>query len=211
MVKLACAPNLEGIIDKIIDRVNIAKSITIGDNCLVYKQSLINLYEKPYDIFLSADVESAKELEELGIGSELRVYARGRLCLFAFDKKPSEEDIKKVDVIAMPDPSIAPYGRAAYEFLQNINLYNKDKLMFGKNPKEVLEIHKTQKSSIAFLPLSFVLANLKSKNYLELSTSYYKPIEQAGVIINKTKEAILLFDFITYSEEAKNIFKEYGL
>ncbi|HEK25245.1 MAG: molybdate ABC transporter substrate-binding protein [Hydrogenobaculum sp.] len=211
MVKLACAPNLEGIIDKITDRVNIVVSITIGDNCLVYKKSLINSYEKPYDIFLSADVESAKELEELGIGSELRVYARGRLCLFAFDRKPSLEDIKKVDAIAMPDPSVAPYGRAAYEFLQNTNLYDKDKLIFGKNPKEVLEIHKTQKSSIAFLPLSFVLAKLKSENYLELDISYYKPVEQAGVIINKTEEAIFLFDFITNSEEAKNIFKEYGL
>jgi hypothetical protein len=56
-----------------------------------------------------------------------------------------------------------------------------------------------------------VLANLKSENYFELDISYYKPIEQAGVIVNKTNEAILLFDFITNSEFAKNIFKEYGL
>ncbi len=211
MVGLACAPNLEGIIDKIIAKANIATSITIGDNCLVYKNTLIASQEKPYDIFLAADVESAKDLEELGIAYDLRIYARGRLCLFAFDKKPSIEDIKNSRFIGMPDPSVAPYGRAAYEFLKNTDLYDEDKLIFGKNPKEVLEIHKNQKADLAFLPLSFVLANLKSSNYLELDTSYYKPVEQAGVIINKTEEAMLLFDFITNNDESKNIFKEYGL
>gem|GEM_PF-5873985 len=74
-----------------------------------------------------------------------------------------------------------------------------------------MKIHEDRKTDLAFLPLSFVLANLKSENYFELDISYYKPIEQAGVIVNKTNEAILLFDFITNSEFAKNIFKEYGL
>jgi hypothetical protein len=55
--------------------------------------------EKPYDIFLAADIESAKELVDLGIGSDLRIYARRRLCLFAFDKKPSLEDIEKARLI----------------------------------------------------------------------------------------------------------------
>ncbi len=211
MVRLACAPNLEGIIDKVVLRSGIATSITIGDNCLIYKNALISSGEKPYDIFLSADVESAKELEDLGIGHDLRIYARGRLCLFAFDRKPSMEDIEKSQLIAMPDPSVAPYGKAAYEFLKNTNLYNENKLIFGKNPKEVVEIYKNQKADIAFLPLSFIIANLKSTNYLELPTTYYRPVEQAGVVINKTEESKLLFDFITNSEESRKIFKEYGL
>ncbi|AEF19326.1 MULTISPECIES: molybdate ABC transporter substrate-binding protein [unclassified Hydrogenobaculum] len=211
MVNLACAPNLEGIIDKITVAANIPTIVTIGENCLVYQRSLISSAEKPYDIFLAADIESAKELVDLGIGSDLRIYARGRLCLFAFDKKPSLEDIEKAHLIAIPDPSVAPYGRATYEFLKNTNLLDEHKLIFGRNPKEVLKIHKDRKTDLAFLPLSFVLANLKSENYFELDISYYKPIEQAGVIVNRTNEAILLFDFITNSEFAKNIFKEYGL
>ena len=95
MVNLACAPNLEGIIDKIIIAANIPTIVTIGENCLIYQRSLISSAEKPYDIFLAADIESAKELVDLDIGSDLRIYARRRLCLFAFDKKPSLEDIEK--------------------------------------------------------------------------------------------------------------------
>jgi hypothetical protein len=51
MVNLACAPNLEGIIDKITIAANIPTIVTIGENCLVYQRSLISSAEKSYDIF----------------------------------------------------------------------------------------------------------------------------------------------------------------
>jgi hypothetical protein len=73
-----------------------------------------------------------------------------------------------------------------------------------------LKIHKDRKTYLAFLPLSFVLANLKSENYFELDISYYKPIEQADVIVNRTNETILLFDFITNGEFAKISLRSMG-
>ncbi len=213
-VKIACAPNLNVIIDELIaayDAKNTIFSIAIGENCNVYFNEILS--GKIYDIFLSADTDSAKKLVEQKLASEFRIYANGKLCLWSSKELPSVEALKDGIKIAIPDPNIAPYGKAAKEFLE----YNKlweilfDNLVFGKNPSEVSQLVIKGTAKMAFLPVSFVKSTLKSTNFETLDSNVYKTINQAGVLLNNaSNEAKAFFNWL-FSLKAREIFEKYGL
>ncbi len=213
-IKIACAPNLSGIIDELIlayDSKCTTFSITIGQNCNVYFNEILS--GKTYDIFLSADIESAKKLVAQNFASEFRTYASGKVCLWSYKEVANIEAIKGGVKIAMPDPNIAPYGKAAKEFLQNNNLWDIvfDNLVFATNPSEVSQLVIKDIAKIAFLPISFVKSTLKSTNFVILDSNAYKTINQAGALLNNASSEAKAFFYWIFSPKAREIFEKYGL
>ena len=78
----------------------------------------------PYDLFLAADLEYPHMLHREGFTTAPpRVYAHGKLVLWTahYDFPESLEWLTadSVKTIAIANPELAPYGRAAMEVLEN--------------------------------------------------------------------------------------------
>lgn len=209
-IKLACAPNLSGIIEKIIASFNdktVSFELTIGDNCNVYYEEILK--GKPYDVFLAADEKSADNLFFSGLAKKSSIYAKGKLCLWSFENNISNlSNIK----IALPDPKLAPYGKAAFEYLENTKIIDsvRENLIFAQSPFEVSRLVIDQKAQVAFLPVSFVKSVLKNENFKVLLDNY-NPIVQKCVLLSKaSKKAEDFFDFFVNSKQSKQILNEFG-
>src|SRR6185312_10944185 len=84
----------------------------------------------PFDVFFSADNERPKKLEEEGLGvKDTRfTYAIGRIVLWSAnaDLIKGEETVrsKKFKRLAIANPKTAPYGVAAMQALQKLELWD---------------------------------------------------------------------------------------
>ncbi len=86
----------------------------------------------PFDVFLAADEKNPKLLEQEGLAvkDSRFVYALGKLVLWSaqpgfVDDKGAVLSKGSYNKISYADPKLAPYGLAAQETLQKMNLWDK--------------------------------------------------------------------------------------
>ena len=111
----------------------------------------------PFDVFLSADVERAEGLP--AEDAARFTYAIGRLVVWSGD--PSLEDGDCLEAltdadssrVAIANPALAPYGRAAKEFLESRGLWEqvRPRLVYGENVAQALQFAATGNARIAFV------------------------------------------------------------
>lgn len=180
----------------------------------------------PFDLFFSADAQYPRQLVSGGFadGETLTVYARGHLVLWA----PAEEKLElakkglqaltdsRVQKIAIANPELAPYGRAAVAALQKSGLYDgvKSKLIYGENISQAAQFAQSGSAQVGMLALSLTLAeSMKNGEKWEVPASLYPMIEQAAVVIHSStnkKAAEAFLDFVK-SREGQQILAKYGL
>lgn len=176
----------------------------------------------PTHLFIAADVSYPQKLyDEKLAPSAPSNYAKGKLVLFSANadfKADSIEILKndKIKHIAIPNPKLAPYGRAAEEFLksQKLDKKLKSKLSVGDSIGQATSYVLQGASEVGFSALSMVIKD-KSANltYTLVDESTYKPINQALIIPNHGKDSKLAKEFAEYiltSKVAEKIFQEYG-
>lgn len=150
----------------------------------------------PYDVFLSADQERVLLLADAGrlLGGAHKPYALGRLVIYARDADVLQNDIatslttKTVHHIAMADPDLAPYGRAAAQVLQHLGLSDaiKPKTVLGTNIGQTFGFVQTGNASVGFVALSQALA--MGGTWHEVSPQFYDPIIQEAGLLSHAKE-----------------------
>ena len=123
---------------------NIKVFLSSGSSGSLYSQ-IIN--GAPLDIFLSADQELPKKLENTskGIKGTRFTYAIGKLLLFSTNEElfnftfPNIILSKKIKYIGLGNPKYVPYGKAAKEVLKSLNILNvlEKKLVLSKNVNQV--------------------------------------------------------------------------
>lgn len=179
----------------------------------------------PFDVFVSADTKYPQEIFEQGGSSEKpRVYALGTLVLWSM--KISKDTLKpeflvndQVKKIAVPNPRLAPYGEAAIQVLEKLNLKNQlqKKLVYGESISQTAQYITTGSAEAGFNALSVVLSpEMKNKgHWVVVDSSLYKPIEQAAILLRhsndspKKETSKQFYDFL-YSAKAKEIFIKFG-
>lgn len=160
----------------------------------------------PYDIFLSADQEKAKALEEKGLAvSESRfTYARGILALWSTQPNP-EDRLKSgnFNKLAIANPRLAPYGLAAIETLKAIGSYDPiaPKLVKAENVSQSYQFTYTDNADLGFVALSQITLDGKlNRGYAWIvPASLHDPILQDAVILSRGKDneaALALVDFL---------------
>ena len=95
--------------------------ITHGSTGQLYAQIVQGA---PFDIFLSADEERPARLKEEGRATEVRTYALGRLVLVSrapVDAATVGEAVAG-QTVALADPTVAPYGKAATTAMEKLRL-----------------------------------------------------------------------------------------
>jgi len=178
----------------------------------------------PYDVFLSADMEYPKKLVQAGgaQASSLVTFAVGKLALWTtrpeLDLSSVESVVRnpKVAKLAIANPSVAPYGRAAEQVLAKLGLTGvaRAKLVFGENITQTAEYVSSGNADAGFVALSLVFSpKLKDKGrWLEVSPELYDPIAQGGVLTNRgaaNPAARRYLAFLT-SPAARRVFAQFG-
>ncbi len=147
----------------------------------------------PYDVFLSADMARVTKLAEAGklLDGAGKPYALGALVLYARDKGVLGRDIPSsllrddLRHFAMADPATAPYGLAASQVLQSLELGDlvAQKAVIGANIGQTFGFVKTGNAEIGFVALSQAMA--VGGEWLDISPEIYAPIVQgAGLLLH---------------------------
>lgn len=182
----------------------------------------------PTHLFIAADTEYPQKLYKEKLTAEKpRNYAKGKLVLMSADKNFKVDSIEilksdKLTDIAIPNPKVAPYGRAAEEFLKASKLQKdvKSKLRTGESIGQAYAQITEGGAQVGFNALSMVIKNdekkkdkIKNLSYIVIDEKTYKPINQALVIPNHGKDSALakeFAEFVLNSDFAAKTFKAYG-
>ena len=177
----------------------------------------------PFDMFLSADVETPLRLEKQGfavVGSGF-TYAMGRLVLWSADPALVENkasvllrgDLKRVAIAA---PKLAPYGAAAMETLAKMSLLNlvQPKLVTGDSIGQAFSMVSSGNADVGFVAMSQVFENgkLKGGSAWVVPASLHSPLKQDAVLLVRGKgnpAALQLLAFLK-SAQSKAIMTSYG-
>jgi molybdate transport system substrate-binding protein len=222
-LKVAVAANLQGVIKVLAKDFKQKTGITIEP--IIGSSGNLSAQIKngaPFDLFLSADMSFPETLFKEGFGQkEPAVYAYGSLIICStqnigfenWERVLLTERIKK---IAIANPAIAPYGKAAEESLKFKGVRGdiKSKIVTGESIAQVNTYITTGVVDVGFTTRALVKdAEGKTTLYWkEIDPKSYTPIKQGMIIIKQTKENADALKFYEYmlSPAAKAILKEYG-
>jgi len=177
----------------------------------------------PFDVFLSADESYPHRLFEEGrCAVSPRVYAEGILVLIhrtelASSGSTAVLDWTRIERLAVADPALAPYGRAASEYLRNsasATDFNGRRLV-GQSIGQTAQFLSSGSVDAAFLALSQVVAFSGPKwVWTVVPADSYAPIRQSAALLLRNGEspshaATAFFEFLS-SPAARAIFVEAG-
>ncbi|HEY5993537.1 MAG TPA: molybdate ABC transporter substrate-binding protein [Gallionellaceae bacterium] len=176
----------------------------------------------PFDVFLSADTESPDALCKENLATRApQVYAYGVLVLWTkkgidLSKGVAVVNDASVQKVAIANPKLAPYGRAAIQALEKAGLDQAvaPRLVYGENISQTLQFADSGAADIAFVAKSLVVApEMAGKGkWVEVPRGNYDPIAQGVVVLkhgSQSEAARKFVDFL-FSPKARAIFAKYG-
>ncbi|MEM9593443.1 MAG: molybdate ABC transporter substrate-binding protein [Acidobacteriota bacterium] len=174
----------------------------------------------PFDLFFAADVERPRRLEAEGkaVAGTRNTYAVGRLALWSADPEAVfEEGQVLADSgfrrLAIANPRLAPYGRAAKQVLEGRRLWAglQPRLVRGENIAQTYAFVASGNAEVGFV----ALAQLKDPgrvprgSYWLVPETEHDPIVQQAVVVRDSAAARELLAFVR-SDDAQAILAEYG-
>jgi molybdate transport system substrate-binding protein len=152
----------------------------------------------PFDVFLSADVERAAAIAREGLAAgEPFPFARGALAVWV--PAGSKLDLARGGLAALADPSVrkiavanpivAPYGRAAEDALRAAGVHEKvrDRLTYGQNAWQAAQL--AGDAQAAILPLSLVVVPpLSTGRHQRLPDDLAPPLANVGVVLKAARD-----------------------
>lgn len=175
----------------------------------------------PYAVFLSADMSFPDELYKQGLTTAAPVvYATGGLIIATKNKTKLNNWAQwltsgQVKKIAIGNPTVAPYGKAAEEALKKAGIYQqiKSKLVYGESISQVNTYITTGVVDAGFTAASVIkeLAPDNGVNWYTIDKKSYLSVRQGMVLLKKAEDNAEAKKFYAYilSPAAKRIFKQY--
>lgn len=178
----------------------------------------------PYDVFLAADAERPALLEASGHGvpGTRETYAIGALVLWSRDPVARGRDCRDLLAngdfahLALANPATAPYGKAARETLEALDLWDrvKDRAVFGESITQTLQFVATGNATLGFVAMS----QLASPDLPEASCSWHVPpglhglLQQQRVLLTRSEDSDAARQFIEFIDEdaAREIIARHG-
>ena len=174
----------------------------------------------PFDVFFAADIRRPKLLEQEGAavyGSRF-TYAIGKVVLWSprngfVDLKGHVLNNGEFYHLAIANPKLAPYGRAAREVLKRLGLW--DKLMGlivrGENISQTFQFVKSGNADLGFVARSQVHHSGRplEGSWWDIPQELYTPIEQQAVLLKDGEVARTFLTFVR-SDKGHKIIHSYG-
>ena len=174
----------------------------------------------PFDAFFAADSYRPELLEKEGIaipGSRF-TYAVGKLALWSPRPGVVEAGGEVLDEgtfrhLAVANPKLAPYGKAAREVLQKRGLWRNlsRRMVRGENIGQAFQFVKSGNAELGFVALSQIRNPNQpiSGSYWVVPQSLHSPIRQQAVLLKDKTAARAFLDFVT-REPALAIIRDFG-
>ena len=177
----------------------------------------------PFQMLLSADDETPAKLAMEGYADPASrfTYAIGTLVLWSaqpgfVDGKGDVLKKGQFNKLALANPKLAPYGKAAIEVLTGMGLLDTlaPKFVQGENIAQTWQFASTGNAELGFVALSQVMKDgrIGSGSGWIVPAKLHTPIRQDAVILaagkgNPAAEALMKY---LKSDKAKTIIKAYG-
>jgi molybdate transport system substrate-binding protein len=183
----------------------------------------------PFDVFLSADVDYVRKLDQAGFvePNTLTIYAQGRLVIWV--RKGSPIDVQRLGMdslvqpaakrIAIANPNVAPYGRAAVGAMRRFGIYDRvaSRLVFGENIAQAAQFVSSGAADIGILAHSMASSDplLSTGKFWEIPADAYPRLYQGMAILKQARKAGHLDAARAFSEwfgndSSRAILKKYG-
>ncbi len=177
----------------------------------------------PFDILLSADQAAPKKMLDSGVAltGTRRSYAIGQLVLWSNDGPEAysaqERLIRKsFNKVAIANPRFAPYGLAAAQVLEKLQLTNETPhaLVYGENIAQVYQFVKTANADLGFIAASQIVGQQLPKRvkFWLVPQSLHEPITQDMVLLARSKGNSAARSFFAFmqTEQVEAIIKRHG-
>lgn len=178
----------------------------------------------PYQLFLSADQSYVEGLKQKHLTlDEGVIYAKGRLVFFTakpliysndFNEVTSALQTGKLNKLAIANPDHAPYGKAAYQVLENLHLLPSinERLVLGENVAQAAQFSISGAVQGGLISYSLALTpQLQSAgNYLLIPEHLHQPLKAKMVLLNNADATAKAFFQFLQSQTAQAIFERNG-
>ena len=178
----------------------------------------------PFNLFISADEGFPMALHRQGLTvDEGKVYAIGRLALIAHKSRKMKLSLNPVELkkviddtnkIAIAKPDMAPYGKAAIDFLNAIGLYEsaKNKIIFGESISSATMFVTSGSAGIGLTAYSLAKSKevVQIADHLLIPENLHEPIKQRMVLLKNSPKAIVDFYAYLQSAKAKAVLRAHG-
>jgi len=174
----------------------------------------------PFDAFFAADVRRPELLENESValpGSRF-TYAVGKVVLWSpktgyVDSEGRILESSEFRYLAIANPKLAPYGKAAQEILQARRLWDRlgGRLVRGENIGQTFQFVKSGNAELGFVAYSQVKRPHQpiEGTFWEVPQTLYSSIEQQAVLLKESVAARAFLSFVR-SREALKIIHDHG-
>lgn len=164
----------------------------------------------PFDVFLAADAERSAGLEASGraVAGSRFTYATGALVLWSRDRNDCLAVLAAnvVGRVALANPDIAPYGRAAKEFLVSTGYWDSvsRRAVYGENIMQALQFTVTGNAALGIIARS----QLSDPNLPDAACTWdvpaatYAAIDQQAVLLSRAADNENARRFIGFMQSA---------
>ncbi|MFN0115914.1 MAG: molybdate ABC transporter substrate-binding protein [Paracoccaceae bacterium] len=192
-------------------------AVTAGATGKLYAQVAAGA---PFDAFLSADLTTIRKLAEAGLGEADTsfTYATGSLLLWSADAGADLSDparaLRAATHVALANPDLAPYGKAAVETIETLGLTEaiKDKIVTGENIGQAYTMVASGAAELGFVAASSVIANGRKGAFREVPAGAHAPIAQGAILLARGSDNPAAIGFLDYlkSPEAIATIESFG-
>ena len=218
-VAASFVPPMEAVAAAIEAQTNHTVTLVSGSTGGLYAQ-IVN--GAPFDVFVAADAERPRLLEENGHGvaGTRATVALGRLVLLSSNAALintrgldalHDDSIRR---IAIANPSLAPYGVAARQALEALGLWQalQPRLVRGESVAQTYAMTATANAELGFVALAQVLAHSADVAYEQIPDKLYSPIRQDVIVLARARDnaaALTARDYLR-SARGRAIIEHFG-
>ncbi|MEN8214171.1 MAG: molybdate ABC transporter substrate-binding protein [Pseudomonadota bacterium] len=220
-IQVAVASNFSDTMKRIAERFEASSghkvSLSFGSTGKHYAQIRNGA---PFDAFFAADARRPELLEKEGVvqpGSRF-TYAIGKLVLWSPDAGLVDTEGKVLELgefrhLAIANPKLAPYGKAAQQFLESRGIWNslQSRIVRGENAGQTYQFVTSGNAELGLVALSQVKrpGRAIAGSVWEVPRRLYHPIAQQAVLLSGSAAASDLLAFVK-DDEALAIIRGYG-
>jgi len=171
----------------------------------------------PFDVFLAADVERPRLLEDQQaiVAGTRFTYAFGQIVLWSADDTFVDSEGAVLEHaqfrrLSIADPELAPYGRAAREALVALGYWGhlEGRIVRGKNISQAFQFVSTRNAELGIVSASQVRSGDNGSTWV-IPQSLYEPIEQQAILLRDRPAGRSFLAFLR-SETARAIIRANG-
>ncbi len=172
----------------------------------------------PFDAFLSADAETPERLASTGhaIAGTQFTYATGTLVLWSPDAAHDLSDpaaaLSAARHVALANPKLAPYGKAAMQAIERIGLIDmiESRIVMGENVGQAHALTATGAAELGFVAASAVTDGTGAR--WTVPPDYHDPIRQDAVLLDHGRENPAARAFLAYlgTDAAHAVIRGFG-